>query len=245
MYSLLKIISIILQFLSRKLTLFFGWIIGTLFYYFIPLRKSIAMIKINIAFPNLDIKERKMLLLSCYRHYGIVLTDFFRLPKVIQQKEKSLINISEDTLELLNSNKGGIILSAHIGNWEYIGPILGMYNIKCSGVAKNQRNSNSDKFFNSLRTSKNVKIISSNAGSKAMIQVIKDGSYLGLISDQNAGRRGTEIEFFNSTVSVPKGAAAFHLKTNSPILVGFCILHNNNQYGLSFEKLNLEGIAEN
>ena len=78
-----------------------------------------------------------------------------------------------------------------------------------------------------------------------MIQTILDGYYLGLISDQNAGEKGTEAQFFNRPVSVPKGAAAFHLKTNTPILVGFCILCGDYSYHLSFQELDVQGLPEN
>ena len=90
-----------------------------------------------------------------------------------------------------------------------------------------------------------MKIIPMDAGSKVMIRSIQDGYYLGLISDQNAGRKGTNAQFFDSPVSVPKGAAVFHLKTNSSILVGFCILSKDLSYELSFQELNLAGLPEN
>ena len=67
-----------------------------------------------------------------------------------------------------------------------------------------------------------------------------EGKYLGLISDQNAGKKGTAAMFFNKTVSVPKGAGAFHLKTNTPILLGFCILCKDLHYKLSFHEMNLK-----
>ena len=244
MYNLLKIISWKFQIVPRKLALFFGRMLGSFFYYFIPLRKSIAMKNLEIAFPDWDFNKKKSLLHSCYCHYGMVLADFFRLPKVKREKDKIIVNIPFESIELLKQYSGGIILSGHIGNWEYIGPSLGIHNIKCAGVAQIQHNSTSDQFFNELRRSENVQTISVDGGSKLMIQIIRDGNYLGLISDQNAGRRGTEAQFFNSPVSVPKGAAAFHLKTNTPILVGFCILYGDYSYHLSFQELDVQGLPE-
>ena len=144
----------------------------------------------------------------------------------------------------MKSKSGGIILTGHMGNWEYIGPMLSIHNIKSAGVALIQKNRQSDRFFNELRISENMKVIPINSGSKVMIQHIKDGYYLGLISDQNAGRKGTEALFFNNPVSVPKGAAAFHLKTNTPFLVGFCILHGVYSYHLSLQELVVEGLPK-
>ena len=245
MYILLKIVSCVFQVSPRAFALFIGRTLGSFFYYFIPLRKSIAMKNLEIAFPDWNSDKRKSLLHSSYRHYGMVLVDFFRLPKVNRAKDKIIVQIPQKSLKLLKQSPGGIIMSGHIGNWEYIGPSLGIHNIKCAGVAQIQRNSTSNQYFNELRRSENVKIIPVDGGSKIMIQTIRDGNYLGLISDQNAGRKGTEAQFFNSSVSVPKGAGAFHLKTNTPILLGFCILSNDFTYHLSFEELDVERLSDN
>ena len=245
MYTLLKIVSLAFQIFPRTFALFVGRTLGSFFYYFIPLRKSIAMKNLDIAFPELNKNKRKSILYSCYLHYGMVLVDFFRLPKVKREKDKIIVQIPPESIELFKRNSGGIILSGHLGNWEYIGPSLGIHEIACAGVAKIQHNSTSNQFFNELRGSENVKIIPVNEGSKIMIDTIRDGTYLGLISDQNAGEKGTEAQFFNHPVSVPKGAGAFHLKTNTPILLGFCILSTDFKYHLSFHELDVEGLSDN
>ena len=244
MYILLKIISWAFQIFPRALALFVGRTLGSFFYYFVPLRKPIAIKNLEIAFPDWNLDKRKSLLHSSYRHYGMVLVDFFRLPQIKRKQDKTIVNIPTESIELITQYSGGIILSGHIGNWEYIGPSLGINNIKCAGVAQIQRNSTSNQFFNELRRSENVKIISVDSGSKVMIQTILDGYYLGLISDQNAGVKGTEAQFFDNPVSVPKGAAAFHLKTNTPILVGFCILYRDYSYHLSFQELDIGRLPE-
>ena len=117
MYTLLKFISWKFQLLPRKLTLFFRRMLGSFFYYFIPLRKSIAMKNLEIAFPDWDSNKKKSLLHSCYRHYGMVLADFFRLPKVKREKDKIIVHIPPESKELFKRSSGGIILSGHIGNW--------------------------------------------------------------------------------------------------------------------------------
>ena len=244
MYFIFSLLSKFFQFLPRKITLAIGRLLGTLIYIIYPLRKSIALKNLEIAFPEYD-KEKKMgILKSCYRHYGMVLVDFFRLPKINRKKDKIVVDVSANSIDLLKCNSGGIILTGHIGNWEYIGPMLSIHNIKSVGVAVIQKNSQSDRFFNKLRISDNMKVVPINCGSKVMIQHIMDGYYLGLISDQNAGKKGTEALFFNKPVSVPKGAGAFHLKTNTPILVGFCILYGDYSYHLSFQELDVQGLPE-
>ena len=245
MYYFLTILSVFFQFLPRKLVLTLGRTFGIFIYHLYPLRKSIALSNLEIAFPKYNHKKRILILKNCYKHFGMVFVDFFRLPIIKRTSNKMIVRIPKENIEFMKKNSGGIILSGHLGNWEYIGPILSNHNIKSAGVALIQKDGNSNKFFNKLRISDNMKILPVNCGSKTMIQHIKDGYYLGLISDQNAGERGTEALFFDKPVSVPKGAAAFHLKTNTPILLGFCILSKDLNYELSFQELNLEGLSQN
>ena len=245
MYKFLQIISFFFQSIPRRFSLIFGRCIGLTIFYLYPIRKNIAIKNINIAFPNLAVSEKKEILKSSYKHFGMILVDFLRLPKIKKQHNKKIAKISKKYIELLKQNNGGILLSAHMGNWEYIGPMLGIYNFQCAGVSQIQHNNKSNQFFNDLRSSKNVQIIPKNSGSKIMIQTILDNKYLGLISDQNAGNKGTEASFFGHSTSIPKGAAAFHLKTNTAIVLAFCILRKDLNYDLSFQELNLQNLPKN
>ena len=51
-----------------------------------------------------------------------------------------------------------------------------------------------------------------------MLQILRDGYHLGLASDQNAGKAGEKVKFLEGFLSIPKGAAIFHLKTKKPII---------------------------
>jgi len=245
MYSLLKLTSWIFEFIPRKYALLLGRKLGLFFYYFIPIRKSIAVKNISIAFPELNKNEREKLLYSTYQHFGMVLIDFLRLNKYKREKNTNLVKIPSDSIKLFKENNGGILLSAHLGNWEYLGSSLGLHEIHCVGVAQIQHSNGANTFFNELRESKMTKIIPVNAGSKMMLKSMIDGAYLGLISDQNAGRKGSSATFFGKQVSVPKGVGVFHVKTNFPILLGFCILLPDFSYDLSFKLLDFKDLPNN
>ena len=215
---------------------------GNFFNYFLHFRKSVIRKNLILAFPGLKQVEYNKLIKSCYRHYGLVLIDFLRMPSLNIHNINDIIHIDDKSLNILKKNNGGILLTAHIGNWEYILPGLGLKNFKIAAVTKNQKNKQSNVFFTRIRKSVNAKIISHRAGSKPMINIMHEGYYLGLASDQNAGKKGVQSIFFNRSVSVPKGAAIFYLKTKYPIIIGFCILKNDFTYKISFKKLNLDGL---
>ncbi|MDP6936331.1 MAG: hypothetical protein QGF36_02750 [Candidatus Marinimicrobia bacterium] len=245
MYFMLTIASWKFQIFPRKIGLFFGRLLGDLVYFLLPFRKSYAGKNLEIAFPDWTAAKRKKVLRNCYQHFGMVLVDVLRMPKFKRKNDQKTVRIPQETIDLCRSHNGGILLSAHIGNWEFLGPALGLHKIKIAGVTRVQRNSKSDTYFNEMRSSETVKTIPFNAGGKVMVKAIKEGYFLGLISDQNAGGKGTPADFFTQKVSVPKGAAVFHLKTNTPILLGFCILSKDLNYDLSFQELDVKGLPDN
>ena len=236
-YVIVVLISIIFNIIPRTLSLLLGKFLGLLIYYIFPVRKKVAIKNIKDNFSNLDSTKYNNLLKNTYAHFGMVLSDFMRQNFLNKQKINDLVNINSKTLEILNKNKGSIIMTGHIGNWEYFLPILGLNHIKFAVVTQKIKNSYLNKFFTSLRSFQNVKIIPRNDGKEKMFDAMNQNYHLGLASDQNAGSKGTMVPFLNTKISIPKGAAIFHIKTKKPILVGFCTMNKDNKYDFNIEEL--------
>ena len=236
-YVIVVLFSIIFNIIPRSLSLLFGKFLGLVIYHIFPTRKKVALKNIKDNFSNLDSTKRNNLLKNTYVHFGMVLSDFMRQNFLNRQKINDLVNINAKSLEILNQNKGSIIMTGHIGNWECFLPILGLNHIKFAVVTQKIKNSYLNKFFTSLRSFQNVKIIPRHEGKERMFDAISQNYHLGLASDQNAGSKGTMVPFLNTKISIPKGAAIFHIKTKKPILVGFCTMNKDYKYDFNIEEL--------
>ena len=245
MYYILKIITIIFILIPRNLSLRLGRLLGLIFYYFIPIRKKIAEKNILLAFPNLNNKEIQQLIKKCYQHFGIVLIDFFRMPILNRKNITKIFSFKYESSELLKSHAGGIVMTGHLGNWEMFIPGFGLNNFPISIVTQTQKNKSAEKFFNWVREKENTQLIPKKESKEIMKQVLIQDKFLGLASDQNAGKHGIQIPFFNSKVSMPKGAGYFHIKTKKPIFIGFCILNSNLKYELNLIKIDENIINDN
>ena len=236
-YVIVVLFSIIFNIIPRALSLLLGKFLGLVIYHIFPVRKKVAIKNIKDNFSNLDSTKHNNLLKNTYVHFGMVLSDFMRQNFLNRQKINDLVNINAKTLEILNQNKGSIIMTGHIGNWECFLPILGLNHIKFAVVTQKIKNSYLNKFFTSLRSFQNVKIIPRHDGKEKMFDAMNQNYHLGLASDQNAGSKGTMVPFLNTKISIPKGAAIFHIKTKKPILVGFCIMNKDYKYDFNIEEL--------
>ncbi len=210
----------------------FGWFVWK----FIPIRKKVALKNLSIAFPDKSDTEKNKILKNTYIHFGMVLIDFLRLPFLTLQKLENILTIEEDSIKLLKSTKNGIIVSGHIGNWEMFSPAFGLNNFPFLVVAQSQKNKGANKFFTWARESVGIRIIYKKDSTKKMLLGLKKG-FLGLVSDQFAGKSGVVVNFFNRPTSIPKGAAIFYDKTGIPILSGFCILSGDLKYHLSLREM--------
>lgn len=231
-YSFLKIISISLSFIPRKIAIFCAKKIGTIVSIIYPKRKKVAFKNLKIAFPDKSFKEIEYLIKKTYQHYMVLIIDFLRQKNINRLK----IIIDSNTKRILSSNQGLIMMTAHIGNWEMIIPVLNKYK-KTSAIVKIQRNTGANKFVSQLRNLENITLLPMGSSKRNMIKVLKNGEVLALASDQNAGDKGSKIIFFGKKASIPKGAAYFYYKTKCPIAIGFCILKNDYTYEFKLEEI--------
>ena len=232
MYYVLRLITILFALIPRKIALRLGRGFGALIYYFIPIKKKIAEKNISLSFPDLPAFESQKIIKNCYKHFGMVLVDFLRMPTLNKKNIKNIFSFDDNSFKLLTSHNSGIIMTGHLGNWEMFIPGFGLNNFSMSIVTQTQKNKSTEKFFNWIRDKENTNLIPKKESKEIMKKVLIDNNFLGLASDQNAGKYGIEVPFFNSMVSIPKGAGYFHIKTKKPILVGFCILNHKLKYEL-------------
>ena len=235
-YFFLKSLSIFFLCFPRILCIKIAEKFGLLIYYIFPKRKDVATSNLNIAFPHKDKGEISKLLKNTYKHYTVLIVEFLRQRSINLNKIK--IDMDEKTKELLLSENGQILMTAHMGNWEMTIPILSQFK-KIAAVVKIQNNSGGDKFIQKNRQFDNTTLIPMRGSRKKMIESLLEGKILILASDQNAGDRGTKVSFFGKETSIPKGAAYFHYKTNCPIVVGFCILKEDYSYEFKLRPLNV------
>ena len=244
MFWVLKIKSKLFCLIPRSISIFLGKLIGYFLYYLIPLRKKVAMKNLKISFPNKSKNELNQILKKCYIHFGVIISDFLRLPLLNEKTIDGILTLDKKTSRLLNENSPSIIMTGHIGNWELFLPVLGHNNYKASGVAQVQRNKNGEKFFNWIRSSKNTRIISKGNSFKSINEVLEKKYHLVLVSDQNAGKKGTINNLFNMPTSTPKGAAILNIKNKTPIIISFVTMNKDYTYSISSKKLDVISSGE-
>jgi KDO2-lipid IV(A) lauroyltransferase len=82
-----------------------------------------------------------------------------------------------------------------------------------------------------------VRVIPFGKAAKACIEVLRDNQMLALLGDRDFTKEaGIVVDFFGRKTFLPKGPAAFALKTRAAIVPGFMIRNPDDTFVLKIEK---------
>lgn len=174
-----------------------------------------------------------------FRNFGKYLVEFFRTEKMVNAayvSEKIKIDNVNHIDDVLKNGKGGIVLTAHLGNWELGGVTLSLLGYPIVAIALPHKERPVNDLFNHQRQIKGVTVIPTNVAIRRCIDTLRNNGLVALLADRDFSEHGEIMDFLGRKVMIPKGAAAFSLKMNAPIIPSFLIRQSDNSFVLSIEE---------
>ena len=199
--------------------------LGTLYFKFIKKQRNRAVKQRMESLHNSQ-EEAEKLIRASFINMGKNFMEALYMPAL--NKENFHKHIEIDHLEIMEQalaeKHGVVVLTGHVGNWEWLSAAFTMNDMPVTAIAKPQPNMDYTNALNELRSKINVEIFS--RGTSELLsaaKALKKGKILGFLADQDAGPGGAFIEFLGKTASTPMGAAVFAKKFNSPIVPAFIL----------------------
>lgn len=163
--------------------------------------------------------ELERIALRSFENLGMNMIELLRFPEMDARYLHEHVTVrGRDHLEAsLRQGRGVILLTAHFGNWELLNTVSSLFGYKMVALARKQKHPRADAFLNGLRETKGNKIVYKGYGVREILRTLKDGGIVGILSDQDGGRGGVFVRFFDRLSSTPAGVATFALRTGAPI----------------------------
>ena len=230
------------QFIVLYIPLKFAYKVAVFFsdvHYFFARKDRLAVTEnLKAIFPEKSEQEISSIRIRMFRNFAKYLADFFRFSLLDREYiNKNVRLVDMDNFDkALAKGKGVIVLTAHIGNWELGGAVIALLNYPFWVVVLEHKNKNVNNFFNHQRESKGVKFIPVGITVKRCLTVLKQNGMVALAGDRDFGDTGVTVKFLGKSVLLPRGPAAFSLKTGSPIVPGFMVRDENDKFFLKIEE---------
>lgn len=228
-YGILKGISSLLCSMSYDRILAIGRFLGPCIMNRIAKQKKRGIRQIMIGL-GVSRPEAEKLLQKVYEHIGMSAMEMLYMPRLCREKDHIDDYVKIDHPEYLEAayaeGKGIVGLTAHMGNWEWLGAGLALHGYDTSAIGKKQSDDALMKMINSYRAMAGQHIYLTGTGGYEMIAAarsMKKNHILGFLSDKDGNKVGVPVLFMNRVFSFPQGPAVFAKKFNAPIVPIFII----------------------
>jgi KDO2-lipid IV(A) lauroyltransferase len=211
----------------------FGAFLGSITYSLWSYRREITLDNLRRAFPDKSPGELERIARASFRNVGIALFELLWLPRMSSDRLRSLVHFDKPDLikEAYARGKGVLLLSAHFGNWEWLGQGITLnFGFPVHIIVKTQANPLVDKKINERRTRFGNKVIPMETALRDVLRGLREGKAIGIVADQAAPQENVPIEFFGRLVPTHQGPAVFSLKVGAPLVGIFVVRQPDGSY---------------
>jgi KDO2-lipid IV(A) lauroyltransferase len=186
--TLVKLVSHIPFFMVR----WFGYLLGTLFYWTPNRERRIARVNLELCFPEYSVQERERMLRRCLVENAQALLELPAIWRDDPDKWMRRVDAQDGTQKLrrhLDQGKGVIVAIPHLGNWELhahylskVAPFTALY--------RPPRQQELEEIIRDGRSRTGARLVPTNAqGVKALFRALEAGKIVAILPDQQPKSR--------------------------------------------------------
>jgi KDO2-lipid IV(A) lauroyltransferase len=239
-----KIVDAFIAGIPSRHVINLGKILGTVFYLLDVPHRKIVRRNLQFAYPDWPRERVNIFSKRIFQNVAITILEIFQMAYFSCDQIMAKVRISgeEHIQRALELNKGLILISAHLGNWEAGFQFFScFFQMPITGVAKKIRFKPLHRWLNRLRIRFGIKIVDKKGALPDMRLALRRGEVIGLLIDQSKRSESVDVNFFGKTVTATPAAALLALRCKSPVIHGFCVREADGQLSLRLDPpLNLQ-----
>lgn len=232
LYKTLMLMSRLIRLLPYDALLALGWVFGHLYYLLVKKQRERAVAQMMPAL-NISEAEARRLVKKSFINLARNMLDILYMPNLNERNFSQYIEIDhlERMKAALAEGHGVVVLTGHIGTWEWLSASFTLNGLPVTAIAKLQPNAEYSRALDDLRATIHVEIFNRGTNElRAAGRALKEGKILGFLADQDAGPGGAFIKFLGKTASTPMGPAVFARRFNAPVLPAFIIRKEDGRH---------------
>jgi KDO2-lipid IV(A) lauroyltransferase len=164
------------------------------------------------------------------------MADFFLLPQMPHHKiRRSFAYLKgEDVIQkALARGKGAILLSAHLGNWEFGGTMMRLSDYPLAVVALPHNTAATNALVNRFRKGKGITVIEVDDSPFSALPILKhlrQNGVVAMIGDKDFFGNGIPVSFFGKQIPFPVGPVTIAMSSGAALIPAFVLKQSGGKY---------------
>ncbi len=217
---------------SRASAMRSGARLGRLAYRVAKRQRRYADRNLRLAYgDSMDAAARDALTRRVFEGFGKMVVDFLRVPAHTDEQVNALVAAVEGREHLDAARARGVgllIVTGHVGNFEFLGAWLAAQGIPSTGVAREPEDPALAGYLRRMREGRGNSLLSKGTSARELIGRLRRGAVITLGVDQNSG--DAFVPFFGVPAGTVTGPARLALHTGVPLLPAFCLWEPDDRY---------------
>ncbi len=208
----------IIRTMPYHLALTLGRSIMLLVWAFMPLRRRIVRIQMGSA---LDLRNPWRLVLKVFMNQGDILIDTIKYAYMSTEeiRAKILVEGKKHLDEALASNRGLLMFTGHIGNWEILSHFSRLLDVEFCIMADRRKDPRLESIVDGIRSRSGATILPPKGKALMLIRELKRGRAIGMVVDQRGKRKdGLFCNIFGLPAITNPAPAFIAIKGNAIVL---------------------------
>ncbi len=223
LYVLLRIVIFIVSLFPVEKVLKFACFLGRGLWKHYHRGRDRAINNLRASFPDKDDEWIKKTGKRSFEYLVMLAVDVIFTPRLLNKDNWELYSSYknvEPVKWMMAGRRPLLLVAAHYSNFEIMGYILGEVGFDIYSIARPFDNKFLTKYLYGVRQHGNQKIIDKKGATESMEKIIKQGSALCFIADQNAGKKGIFVDFLGRKARTYKSIGLLAMEYDLPIGVG-------------------------
>jgi len=219
-----------------KPALAWGTAMGTLGYQVSARYRRVAEKNLKIAYGDaMTERERQALIKRVFQHFArALLVEFFKgADFTLDDMRHWVKGDSYAPMDaLLARGKGAIVVSAHLGNWEWLSKRAAMEGFSIKVVARQSEDEGLNALTDRVRGTNGYTVHPRGDSPRALLKQLRENKIVAIVPDQKS--EDVFVPFFGKPAGTVAGPAVLALKTGAAILPMFCPRQPDGTYKTVF-----------
>ncbi len=220
--------------LPRWLMFRMAWLVGH--FYWAVMKRDREMVRRNLSKVLDSPREVSRATRRTFVQYAKYLVDYTRMDLLREDNFHGLVGRfrgKEYIDEALARGKGGLILTAHLGNWEMGGVFLTLLGYSLTVITAQDFEARLHNYRVRLRQGQKIKVVTLDdtlASALAVLNALKANELVALLGDRDLMGKGVPVTFFGRRVYLPMGPSLLATLSEALLIPTFVLMDRKDRY---------------